>query len=199
MGLRLGKLQEEWDEAGGLDVAAIELEAEPGLVMVGQVQGFGIHDGFTIMTRLDPTEQPFLFDHQREGTPLLPGVMGVESFAAVAALAFPDLHVAAIEDVEFLAPFKFYHEEARTMGLRAVNLLRAFNVRVGITREMDRPSARYGSTPVDGPSKGIGIQPHWEDMVTNYYRLLGWDVKTGKPLQKTLKALGIENVIEDIW
>jgi len=90
-------------------------------------------------------------------------------------------------------------DEARNIGLRAINLMRAFNVQVGITRELDRPSERYGSTPVDGPSKGISIQPHWDAMLDNYYRLLGWDVATGKPLKKTLKALGLEHVIADIW
>jgi aldehyde:ferredoxin oxidoreductase len=38
-------------------------------------------------------------------------------------------------------------EEARNAGLRAVNLMRAFNVQCGITREHDAPSERYGSTP----------------------------------------------------
>ncbi|MCW4038559.1 MAG: hypothetical protein NWF13_07495 [Candidatus Bathyarchaeota archaeon] len=90
-------------------------------------------------------------------------------------------------------------DEARTVGLRAINLMRAFNIQVGITRELDRPSERYGSTPVDGPSKGISIQPHWDAMLDNYYRLLGWDVATGKPLKETLKALGLEHVIADIW
>jgi aldehyde:ferredoxin oxidoreductase len=90
-------------------------------------------------------------------------------------------------------------EEARNVGLRAINLMRAFNIQAGITRELDRPSERYGSTPVDGPSKGISIQPHWDAMLDNYYRLLGWDLATGKPLKATLKALGLEHVIADIW
>ncbi len=90
-------------------------------------------------------------------------------------------------------------EEARTVGLRAINLMRAFNIQAGITRELDQPSERYGSTPVDGPSQGISIQPHWDAMLDNYYRLLGWDVATGKPLPATLKTLGLEHVIADIW
>ena len=90
-------------------------------------------------------------------------------------------------------------EESKKMGLRSVNLMRAFNIRVGITRDMDCPSERYGSTPIDGPSKGIAIRPHWESMIDNYYNLLGWDIKTGKPLKETLKSLGIEYVIKDIW
>jgi aldehyde:ferredoxin oxidoreductase len=91
------------------------------------------------------------------------------------------------------------HDEARNVGLRSVNIMRAFNIRVGITRELDHPSERYGSTPVDGPSKGISITPHWDAMLDNYYRVLGWDVATGKPLPETLTSLGIAHVIADIW
>lgn len=90
-------------------------------------------------------------------------------------------------------------KEAKNIGLRSVNLMRAFNIRVGITRELDRPSPRYGSTPIDGPSKGISIKPHWEEMLDTYYHILGWDIKTGKPLKATLQSLELENVINDIW
>jgi len=90
-------------------------------------------------------------------------------------------------------------EEAKSIGLRVVNLLRAYNFRCGMTSDVDRPSTRYGSTPVDGPSKGKNIMPHWERMVENYYRQMGWDADTGKPLPETLKKLGLERVIKDIW
>ncbi|MDH5702987.1 MAG: hypothetical protein OEY99_02130 [Aigarchaeota archaeon] len=90
-------------------------------------------------------------------------------------------------------------EEARSIGLRVVNLLRAYNFRCGITRDMDRPSARYGSTPIDGPSKGKSVMPHWEKMLENYYREMGWHTETGKPLPETLKKLGLEHVTKDIW
>ncbi|NIM44187.1 MAG: aldehyde ferredoxin oxidoreductase, partial [Nitrososphaeria archaeon] len=93
----------------------------------------------------------------------------------------------------------FTPEEAKSIGLRAVNLMKAFNIRAGITRELDYPSTRYGSTHVDGPWKGIGIIPYLDDMLENYYRLMGWDVKTGKPLPETLKSLDLEHVIKDIW
>jgi hypothetical protein len=39
--------------------------------------------------------------------------MGVEAFAETAGLLCPDLHVVAVEDVEFSAPFKFYRDEPR--------------------------------------------------------------------------------------
>ncbi|MDQ1279239.1 MAG: aldehyde:ferredoxin oxidoreductase [Thermoproteota archaeon] len=90
-------------------------------------------------------------------------------------------------------------EEGKTVGLRSVNLMKAFNIRTGITREQDYPSARYGSTHIDGKWKGIGIMPHWEEMLDNYYSLMGWEIATSKPLPETLKKLGLEEIIEDIW
>jgi aldehyde:ferredoxin oxidoreductase len=89
-------------------------------------------------------------------------------------------------------------EEGKTIGLRAVNLMRAFNLRTGMGKEHDRPSARYGSTPVDGPAAGVSILPHWEDMLTNYYELMGWDVETGIPLPETLESLGIGYVNNEL-
>jgi aldehyde:ferredoxin oxidoreductase len=90
-------------------------------------------------------------------------------------------------------------EEAKRVGLRAVNLLKAFNIRTGVTRDLDCPSARYGSTPINGPSEGQSIMPHWEKMLENYYSLMGWSRETGRPLPKTLKDLSLEHVIKDLW
>ena len=88
-------------------------------------------------------------------------------------------------------------DEAWDVGKRAVNLLRAFNVRAGITSEKDRPSTRYGSTPVDGPTEGISILPHWDTMLSNYYQKMGWN-KEGVPTEETLEKLGIDWVWEDL-
>ena len=88
-------------------------------------------------------------------------------------------------------------QEALRAGRRAVNLLRAFNIRHGISPELDAPSRRYGSTPLDGPAAGVSIQPLWDEMLANYYRLLGWDEK-GVPKRETLEALGIGQVADDL-
>ncbi len=103
------------------------------------------------------------------------------------------------EAVSAVTGWDFSADEAKRVGLRAVNLMRAFNVRAGIKAELDRPSSRYGSTPVDGPSKGQNIMVHWDKMLRNYYRLMGWDEETGKPLPKTLQNLGLEHVVKDLW
>ena len=89
--------------------------------------------------------------------------------------------------------------EAMQIGRRAMNLLRAFNIRHGHTRDDDFPSPRYGSTPEDGPSKGKTLASQWDAMLDNYYQIMGWDVKTSKPLPETLRSLGLQHIIPDLW
>lgn len=88
-------------------------------------------------------------------------------------------------------------EEAMTIGKRIVNLLRLFNLRHGHKIELEAPSSRYGSTPTDGPWKGVSIGPHWENMRENYYNHMGWDIRTGKPLPETLKKLGLSDIVTE--
>ncbi|MBI4188527.1 MAG: hypothetical protein HY529_04890 [Chloroflexi bacterium] len=90
-------------------------------------------------------------------------------------------------------------KEALTAGKRIVNLFRVFNIRHGHTVEMDAPSPRYGSTPVDGPAKDKSIMPHWDEMRSRYYEAMGWDKETGKPLPDTLRSFGLEYAIPELW
>jgi hypothetical protein len=46
--------------------------------------------------------------------------MGIEAFAEAAAALVPGYRVAAVEDVDFLAPFKLYRDEPRTVRVEAV-------------------------------------------------------------------------------
>lgn len=87
--------------------------------------------------------------------------------------------------------------DALIVGLRSVNLSRAYNLRCGISSEHDAPSIRYGSTPIDGPMAGKGIMPQFDEMLQNYYHLMGWDNR-GRPLPETLMNLGLENIIPDL-
>ena len=122
IGLRLGVLLNEWDATGGLDTSAagtLTRSPEQG-PMVGKIAGVGLQSGLKVETTLDPAIQPFLHDHQIDGTPVLPGVMGIEAFAEAALCLLPGWHVAAIEDLNFLAPFKFYRNDPRAVTVEAV-------------------------------------------------------------------------------
>ncbi len=124
VGKRLGILLDELDPTGGLNITSVDIpgaqERQANGPMIGTVTSMGVRRGLTVETVLDPAVQAFLHDHQIEGTPVLPGVMGMEAFAEVAQWMLPGWQVAAIEDVNFLAPFKFYRKEPRTVTIEAV-------------------------------------------------------------------------------
>jgi aldehyde:ferredoxin oxidoreductase len=90
-------------------------------------------------------------------------------------------------------------DEAIRMGRRAAAYNRATRLRCGILPQHEYPSERYGSTPVDGPAKGQAIRDQWEKMVDTWYAEVGYDRKSGKPLAKTLKDLGLEDLAADLW
>ncbi|MCW5853906.1 MAG: SDR family NAD(P)-dependent oxidoreductase, partial [Anaerolineae bacterium] len=119
---RLGAWLQEKAPNGGLDTEkmALALAArEPKPLMIGQVTAFKVYGGLTVETTLDPKVQPFLYDHQIDGVPVLPGVMGTEAFAELATLLAPGYQVAAIENEHFLSPFKFHRHQPRTLYLSA--------------------------------------------------------------------------------
>jgi hypothetical protein len=78
-----------------------------------------LDDGVCFAVTLDPAEQPFLGDHRIDGTPVLPGVMGIEAFVESACALAPGWQVKAVEDVAFLAPVKCYRDAARTVEVAA--------------------------------------------------------------------------------
>ncbi len=119
---RLGIFGAEWDPDGGLDAAKTNARLarrDRPFVTVGRVLAARLYEGLLAETPLDPKVQPFLFDHAMEGTPLLPGVMGTETFAQIASVLCPGFDVAAIEDEEFLRPFKFFRMLPSTLHLAA--------------------------------------------------------------------------------
>jgi len=119
IGQRLGVLLNEWDATGGLDTLAAETltRSAPGPI-IGKLAVASVQSGLKIETTLDPAIQPFLHDHQIDGTPVLPGVMGVEAFAEAALCLLPGWHIEAIDDVNYLAPFKFYKKQPRTVTVK---------------------------------------------------------------------------------
>jgi len=115
VGQRLGILGAEFDETGGLDPSKVDTG---GRLMIGSVKACKLYGGIEVETTLDPKEQPFLYDHQIDGVPVLPGVMGTEAFAELATLLAPGFRVASITE-QFSSPFKFHRSQPRTLYLSA--------------------------------------------------------------------------------
>jgi len=82
-------------------------------------------------------------------------------------------------------------QDGFTVGRRVMNLLRLYSLICGMRPEDEVPSKRYGSVPVDGAAQGKDIMAQWPRMRENWYREMGWDAATGKPLPETLEALGL--------
>lgn len=119
--------------------------------------------------------------------------LGICSFGAVGGtLNQLAAALSACSGIEFTA------DELRTIGMRQVNLRRGFNIRNGLVPEDDTLPYRYTDVAhTDGGSKGrtVPIKP----MVREYYNLMGWDLKTGKPYKTTLFNLGLEDIAKDLW
>jgi len=125
----LGMLARPRDRDGGLDVEAANralTEGSPAHVMLSRVTGLDLFRGIILEAELDPSSEPFLKDHAVNGIPVLPGVMGIEGFsvaaqhvASVLGASSAGFQVSKLEDIRFLAPFKFYRGEPRRITWHA--------------------------------------------------------------------------------
>jgi len=96
-----------------------------------------------------------------------------------------------------LTGFKYTKEEFLKIGERINNLTRAFNVREGFLKKDDTLPWRILNEPAqDGPCKGLTVP--LEPMLTDYYRLCGWDAE-GRPTKEKLQELGLDFVAKELY
>ena len=104
------------------------------------------------------------------------------------------------EAISAATGWEFSPDELWAVGERVMQLERAFNVKHGLTPSDDyNVPARLVEAPADGPGAGRSIKPHLPQMIKEYYRLMGWDEKSGKPWRKTLQRFDLQDVAEDLW
>ena len=65
-------------------------------------------------------EYPFLFDHAIEGTPYVPGVMGIETFMETASMLEGKIP-QGLEDVHFYLPIKLLRRRPQSVRIKGVN------------------------------------------------------------------------------
>ncbi|KAF0107639.1 MAG: beta-ketoacyl synthase [Anaerolineaceae bacterium] len=144
----LGLLLEPSCPHGGMDLERADRALRAGKpvhTMLSHVTDFDLQRGLVLEAELDPQEQPFLRDHALNGTPVLPGVMGIEGFSAAArhigAVLASDrkgLEVSKLEDIRFLAAFKFYRNEPRRVTWIARSVRERAGLVVYVTLESTR-------------------------------------------------------------
>jgi aldehyde:ferredoxin oxidoreductase len=154
----------------------------------------GVH---TQLVDLPAVTDPFSHDEVSTLNARFNGIRQFDDCLGTCRLASPNPKLA-LDCFNAVTGWNWTLEDAFTVGRRIVNLLRVYNFKHGMRVEDERPSRRYGSIPVDGPTQGKDIMAKWPSMVRNYYRLMGWDEKTGKPLPKTLEKLGLQGLIGDL-
>ena len=148
---------------------------------------------------LSPLKDPFSWEEIATMAARLRPAMIVEDSMVTCRFCTNIGIKAFAELVSAATGWQFTMEEALETGMRIANLLRVFNIRHGVGGELDAPSPRYGSKPLDGPAAGKDIMCVFNQMLHRHHELLGWDEETGKPRPETLKRLGLEHVIHDIW
>ncbi len=124
-------------------------------------------------------------------------------FDSIGACKFMGMLLRAEEYAQLISlatGWKFGVDDFRNSGERIYNLIRAYCIREGITRDSDILPKRLMEDPLpDGPAKGMVIERETlEIMKDAYYKLRGWDEVTGKPTPEKLKELGLDDLIEDL-
>jgi aldehyde:ferredoxin oxidoreductase len=100
------------------------------------------------------------------------------------------------EAVTIVTGHEISRQDARTTGLRIINLRRLFSVKNGLTPEDDTLPPRLLEESTEGGAKGLRVPI--KTLVRDYYEAMGWDEKTGKPYLQTLRELNLRDW-ENIW
>jgi aldehyde:ferredoxin oxidoreductase len=84
-----------------------------------------------------------------------------------------------------------------SFGERSLNLKRAINNRLGVTRKDDRLPRIVRQALKEGAT--AGIEPNMELMLKEFYEVSDWDWDTGKPTKERLIKLGLDQAANDLW
>ncbi|NPV56113.1 MAG: SDR family oxidoreductase, partial [Anaerolineae bacterium] len=180
----LGMLEMQRQSLGGLDLEKANRALRAGKpihTMLTNATGYNSDEGIILQADLDPEQEPFLRDHTLNGIPLLPGVMGIEGLstaarhiASVLASHKGSFRVSGLDDIQFLAAFKFYRNQPRRVTWKARverdgdRLLARASLESTLTRYGRDPQRMLHFTatvhlqPADEPLEACSAPPpHW--------------------------------------
>jgi len=96
-----------------------------------------------------------------------------------------------VEYLNAVTGWDFSADEYLRTGERILNLRKAFNMREGLKPSDHRLSQRAQGMPAltRGPLKGVSVD--MESLRRNFYKTVGWDLRTGGPTRNKLEDLRI--------
>ncbi len=203
---RIGKGSEKWAmHMGGQDVPAHDprvstgytwgyvCDATPARHTSSQVKD-GLDKGVLTSPKLD-LPKPDILDMEANA-PLYATCSDVGRLWTSAGLCIFGLYPETLPLAEVMSAvtgWDFTLAEGLKAGRRIQTLRQAFNIREGINTSEWRLPERLAAVPSTGPIKGRKVD--FNAMKANGYRALGWDAETGKPLESTLKELGLKELV----
>ena len=102
--------------------------------------------------------------------------------------------VPIVDLIAAITGWDFTPAEGLKAGRRIATLRQAFNIREGLnTSEWRLPERLTGPQPT-GPNAGEKVLD-FKAVKEKGYAALGWDAKTGKPLDSTLEELGLKELV----
>ncbi len=95
--------------------------------------------------------------------------------------------------------WKLTEADFRAIGERVETLRHCFNLRAGLRpREVKVAGRALGHPPLKaGPLRRVSLD--LEPMIRDFYAFFDWDPETGRPSRERLEALGLSQVIEDLY
>lgn len=96
------------------------------------------------------------------------------------------------EAIQAVTSWDFDVKELLTVGERRLNMLQAYNIREGFTRDDDRLPKKFFQALKGGASHGKKLsQQEIETAKDSYYRMAGWDKNSAAPGREKLFSLGL--------
>lgn len=147
-------------------------------------------------------KDPFVADPE-EAKVLVDLENALTVFDAIGACKFMGILLTA-EDftalISHATGWDFGVKDFRQAGERIYNLMRAYCVREGISRENDMLPSRLLQEPLaEGPAEGMLVeQEKLERMKDAYYAFRGWEVATGIPTAEKLAELDLADLVPEL-
>jgi aldehyde:ferredoxin oxidoreductase len=121
--------------------------------------------------------------------------VGICKFPAVDIYKEMPEHVAKM--LNAATGWNLRSDELLSIGERIIHVEKAYNTRLGLSRKDDTLPERFTKEPMPlGPARGNVVE--LDNMLNDYYRVRGWNVKTGLPPKSKYLQLGIATVWRSI-